>query len=237
MFHENLVESSPEKHKRSRWPMAAAFATQIVVAGALLILPLFSIGVIPLVQRIPLFTQLTAPPETEASPRAPGGGGGGTPDSHEVIILNTAGRSSFPCLCPSREKTDSGTPPEIPFGNGKPGWPFGAGDGPRDGSNVRLEEPQKRPRFSHLDEGMLVQKVLPIYPHMAIVTGVQGDVRLYAIIARDGSIVSLRFISGPPLLMAAAMDAVRQWKYRPYILNGEPVEVETYITVTFKRGN
>jgi periplasmic protein TonB len=60
-------------------------------------------------------------------------------------------------------------------------------------------------------------------------------VRLHAIIARDGTIQSLNVISGHPLLASAALDAVRQWRYRPYLLNGEAVEVETFITVNFRK--
>jgi len=66
---------------------------------------------------------------------------------------------------------------------------------------------------------------------------VQGEVTLHAIIARDGSIKSLSAIAGHPLLLQAAKEAVLQWQYRPYVLNGEPIEVETYIVVNFKKGS
>jgi protein TonB len=77
--------------------------------------------------------------------------------------------------------------------------------------------------------------VEPVYPHIAVLTGMQGQVKLHAIIARDGTIQSLSAVSGPPLLVRAALDAVGQWRYRPYILNGEAVEVETFITVNFRK--
>ena len=80
-----------------------------------------------------------------------------------------------------------------------------------------------------------MRKVVPVYPRFVLATGVQGDVKLHAIIGKDGSIQSLSVISGPPLLTGAAIDAVSQWKYRPYLLNDDPVEVETYITVSFTR--
>jgi len=69
---------------------------------------------------------------------------------------------------------------------------------------------------------------------MAGIIRAHGVVRLHAIIATDGTIQSLNVIEGPPLLAEAAKEAVRQWRYRPYILNGRPVEVETMITVNFK---
>jgi protein TonB len=81
----------------------------------------------------------------------------------------------------------------------------------------------------------LLKKVEPAYPRVAQLASVSGVVKLHAIIAKDGSIQSLSVISGHPLLAPAAVEAVRQWRYRPYRLNGEVVEVETFITVNFKR--
>jgi len=80
---------------------------------------------------------------------------------------------------------------------------------------------------------MLIHQVKPEYPPLAKVTRTQGVVLLDAVIDKEGSIQSLRVISGHPLLNQAALDAVKQWKYRPTLLNGEPVEVSTTITVTF----
>lgn len=79
--------------------------------------------------------------------------------------------------------------------------------------------------------GQLLRRVRPAYPD----TNVQGTVVLHAIIARDGTVQQLSVISGPAALQAAAVDAVRQWTYNPYLLNGEPVVVETTITVNFRR--
>ncbi|MGH9512944.1 MAG: energy transducer TonB [Terriglobales bacterium] len=82
-------------------------------------------------------------------------------------------------------------------------------------------------------QGLLIQGVKPVYPRLAQVMGVQGDVVLQAVIGKDGRIENLHAVSGNPLLVKAALDAVQQWRYRPYRLNGEPVEVETQITVRF----
>jgi protein TonB len=81
---------------------------------------------------------------------------------------------------------------------------------------------------------LLVREVKPVYPLPARRAGVQGEVILQAVIGKDGRIQNLRVISGNPLLVKAAWDAVIQWRYRPYLLDGEPVEVETQITVNFK---
>ncbi|HYL82648.1 MAG TPA: energy transducer TonB, partial [Candidatus Angelobacter sp.] len=79
----------------------------------------------------------------------------------------------------------------------------------------------------------LVNKVQPIYPPLARQTRISGTVRLHAIISKDGSIQSLEVVSGHPLLQQAALDAVRQWRYQPTLLNGDPVEVDTTIDVIF----
>jgi protein TonB len=82
-------------------------------------------------------------------------------------------------------------------------------------------------------EGNLIYKTQPVYPPMARAARIQGPVILRAIISRSGGIENLQVVSGHPMLVRAALEAVSQWRYRPYILNDEPVEVETQITVNF----
>ena len=82
-------------------------------------------------------------------------------------------------------------------------------------------------------EGNLIYRVQPAYPPLARSARIQGTVQLRAIISRTGTIENLQVMSGHPMLVGAAIDAVRQWRYRPYLLNGEPVEVETQVTVNF----
>jgi protein TonB len=80
---------------------------------------------------------------------------------------------------------------------------------------------------------MVVTRVQPIYPHIAIVNRVQGTVRLNALIAPNGTLQDLRVMSGPAMLADAAKLAVGQWKFRPYVLNGKPIEVQTEVIVNF----
>ena len=80
---------------------------------------------------------------------------------------------------------------------------------------------------------MLIHRVEPTYPALARQVRVEGHVELHAIIATDGTIQSLQVISGHPLLVQSALEAVRQWRYRATILDGQPVEVDTYITVVY----
>jgi protein TonB len=84
--------------------------------------------------------------------------------------------------------------------------------------------------------GMIVLKTQPVYPPIAKAARQSGTVVLQATISKTGSIENLHVVSGPAMLQQAAMDAVRQWRYRPYLLNGEPVEVETTVNVIFTLG-
>jgi protein TonB len=89
---------------------------------------------------------------------------------------------------------------------------------------------------SGVASSILIYKVLPIYPPIAKVAGVQGTVSLSATISKQGTIENLRVVSGPPMLQKAALDAVSAWRYRPFLLNGEPVAVETTVNVVFNLG-
>ena len=88
-------------------------------------------------------------------------------------------------------------------------------------------------KVSHWAEGNLIYRVQPLYPTIARQARVQGAVELRAIISKTGTIENLVVVRGHPMLSAAAIEAVKQWRYRPYLLNNEPIEVETEITVNF----
>jgi protein TonB len=88
-------------------------------------------------------------------------------------------------------------------------------------------------RISHLMDGYLIYRVQPEYPPLARQARVQGSVVLHALISRHGRIEKLQVVSGHPMLVQSAINAVSHWRYRPYVLNNEPVEVETQITVNF----
>jgi protein TonB len=93
--------------------------------------------------------------------------------------------------------------------------------------------PAQTVRLSRMREGDLIYKVKPEYPSLARSARIQGPVVLEAVISRRGTIENLRVLSGHPMLVRAAVEAVIQWRYRSYVLNNEPVEVETQITVNF----
>jgi TonB family protein len=105
---------------------------------------------------------------------------------------------------------------------------------------VRTPPPPVGPKRIRVSTGVmeprLINKAIPVYPAKALQKRVQGTVRLRAIVSTEGAVSQIEVISGPPLLIPAAVDAVRQWRYKPTLLNEVPVEVETYIDVQFSLG-
>jgi protein TonB len=97
----------------------------------------------------------------------------------------------------------------------------------------KVATPQRVRVSAGVSQGLLIHQVKPTYPALARQARIQGGVVLQAVIGKDGSIQNLRAVSGHPMLTPAAIDAVKQWRYKPYYLNGEPVEVDTQITVNF----
>jgi len=235
MFGDTLLESSSKGRKGKKWPMATAFAVEAIVGAVVVIVPLLSTGVIPVSARVPIYMPLK-PVTVETVDRVvkpprscDGCGPSGARSTAVVLVSNNQNRIY---LGPPVETTE------------KPELARQGSDGPdklpKDLIANGSDKTDVRPgptRFivSHLSEAQLVNRVEPVYPHVAAIAGIQGQVKLHAIIARNGSIQSLNAISGHPLLVRAALDAVGQWRYRPYYLNGEAVEVETFITVNFRK--
>ena len=105
------------------------------------------------------------------------------------------------------------------------------------GSPADNNPPSKAPKqlsvSADVMAGNLLTKVLPEYPAEAKKARIQGTVVLSALIGKDGNIQSLRVLSGPNQLQQSSLDAVRQWTYKPYLLNGDPIEVKTTVNVVF----
>ena len=97
----------------------------------------------------------------------------------------------------------------------------------------KVATPQRVRVSQGVSQGLLIHQVKPTYPPLARQARIQGAVVLQAVITKDGTIQGLKVVSGHPMLTPSAIDAVKQWRYKPYFLNGEPVEVETAITVNF----
>jgi len=237
MFGDTLLESSSKGRKSKKWPMATAFAVEAIVGAVVVVVPLLSTGVIPVSARPRIYTPLK-PVAVETVDRVRtdtthrSGPPTSAPRSNEVVLVS----NNPDAIHWGHNRKTTNDPTEV--------TPPGYGEGPAtlpkgllgDGSGKTDVRPgPTRFAVSHLSEAQLVNRVEPVYPHIAASAGIQGQVKLHAIIARDGSIQSLNAISGHPLLVRAALDAVGQWRYRPYYLNGEAVEVETFITVNFRK--
>lgn len=245
MFEDALFATNRRQTGQQRWAAMMSFAIQAGLVTVLVALPLFFTEALPLDLRnmvqIPLPPAGRPPEPPREQPRA----------QHTNSNLDQQGRIVAVRQIPkdvTRVDDKDVPPPRIGGDTGVIGVPTGSGD-PR--GNVlgsilsatnsyrpTLEPPKvtKPVPVSHIDEGLLVHRVNPTYPQLAMIARQQGTVVLHAIIGRDGTIQQLQAISGPPLLIKAAADAVGQWRYRPYILNGQPVEVDTTITVNFKLG-
>ena len=140
-------------------------------------------------------------------------------------------------------KEDEAPPPSTGVMGGVPGGVPGGSMGGVIGGIIgqttaapvvpKVATPQRVRVSQGVSEGLLVHQVRPSYPPLARAARIQGSVVLQAVIGKDGAIQNLRLISGHPMLAPAAIEAVKQWRYKPYFLNGEPVEVDTQITVNF----
>jgi len=236
MFRETLLESSPMARKNKRWPMAAALTVELMIAGILITVPLLSTGVLPVLARTPIYTPLKPVPIDQPVHTGTTSSSGNTSSiPRTTVVLLASNNLNQLHLGPPRQTTTDPADPNLGIGSPTnqlvnlierdgPGVRPGPGPGP--GTRVRV---------SVLSEARLLNRVEPVYPKFATLTGIRGEVKLHAIIARDGTIQSLNVTSGHPILAAAAVEAVKQWRYQPYILNGDPVEVDTFITVNFKR--
>ena len=222
---------------RRGWSTLASFALQSLALAGLLLLPLFYIQGLP---PLPMMAALVAPAPPPAPAPAP------PPHAYPTAASNMIGRGLMtPTSIPRTiaNINESAPPPELPSGPGIPGSTgFPGAVNPVLGSisvgtnPLPLSPPvasNRPPRVSHVMEGNLIHRVQPEYPQLARQARIQGAVVLRAVISAEGRIENLQVISGHPLLVPAAIDAVRQWRYRPYLLNDQPVEVETQITVNF----
>ena len=161
------------------------------------------------------------------------------PRTTEVVNNELRTPSKIPKIVKMIKEEDQPAPSAGVVGGvagGVPGGQLGGVIGSIVGSSApppKVATPQKLRVSQGVAEGNLVHRVEPQYPQMAKVAHIQGEVILAATISKSGVIENLHAISGHPILAQAAMDAVKQWKYKPYLLNGEAVEVETTVKVSF----
>jgi periplasmic protein TonB len=240
LFSDSLLDSSAGERKQRSTATTLSFVFECVIIGVLLVLPLMFTEALPTQQ---FLTFLIAPPPPPPPP---------PPAAAPVKVvrqtdLMNGGQLRTPTRIPQKVEIirEEEAPPPMNGGvvGGVPGGiPGGQLNGVIGGiisstptAIVPKLEPVKRIRISQgVTQGMVVHKVEPSYPKLALSARVTGVVQLKAVISRTGDIKELQVVSGHPILVPSAIEAVKQWRYRPYLLNGEPVEVETNITVTFQ---
>jgi protein TonB len=219
-------------HVSRRWTAAVSFTSQAALVAAALVIPLLTPQNLPeaLVRRRIFVPMSTEEPSVKPMP----GGHIGAISTITPLLVNRDAARPF-TYSRSQDGPDAGPPsfsilPEPSGGPGGIPGSIGNGIAPVIPHAVAVVN---HTRISAMMQGNLIKRVEPQYPAIAKQAGIQGSVIIRAIISREGNIERTELLSGHPLLSRAALEAVRQWKYRPYYLNNAPVEVETQITVNF----
>ena len=244
MFSDSLLDFGGTR-KRRAFATTTSFVFNCVAIGVMLIIPLLFTEDLPKAQ---LLTFLVAPPPPPPPP-PPAAAAPKVVRQLETDVLST-GALRTPSKIPTKVemiKEEVAPPPMAATGGVYGGVPGGIPGGQLGGviggivnsaANVAVPKfvpvvPQRVRISQGVTKGLLIHRVEPAYPTLARAARVQGDVVLSAIIDVNGQITNLQLVSGHPMLVPAAPEAVRQWRYKPYLLNGTPVEVETTITVIF----
>jgi protein TonB len=241
MFEDSLIESGGRLKTKRGLTTTISVIFQIGLLMVMILIPLIFTEALPKQQ---LMTFLVAPPPPPPPP-PPAAAPVKIVKQIQTDIVN--GQLRTPTKIPEKVqmiKEEEAPPPAMASTGVVGGVPGGVPGGSMGGvmgsilSSTPVAVPKvatpQRVRVSQgVSAGLLVRKVNPNYPPLARQARIQGQVLLQAEISKDGSIQNLRLISGHPMLAPAAIEAVKQWKYKPYLLNGEPVEVETQVQVNF----
>ena len=238
MFEDSLFDSCPALRRRKAWPKLVSFVIEVAAIGLFVLAQLIYTQGLPKQQIVDIL-RLPSPPAGRAPAQAVREQRA-TRDRRELDdkVLRE----------PSRIPLKTQMVPDEPGVGGRPNI-----DGLVEGSvsdavpNAVITEiaravpptvvkpatPQKLRVSSGVAAAMLVYQIKPVYPRLAMQARIQGTVVLQAVIGKDGTVLDLHVISGHLMLAPAAIEAVKQWKYRPYLLNNEPVEVDVQINVNF----
>ena len=236
MFEDSLVESGGKLKTKSKYWMILTFSLNAIFVAVLILIPLIYPEALP---KNSMSALLVAPPPPPPPPP--------TKVVPEKIVSELDQGLHAPTKIPKDIKMIKEEAPPPPSaggvagmggmsGTGAIGGIMGAiGNGPAPA--VKMAKPAGPQRVSGgVMTGMLISEQRPLYPPIAKAAHVSGTVVLAATISKQGTITNLRVVSGPAMLQQSALDAVRNWRYKPYLLNGEPVEVETTVNVVFNFG-
>jgi periplasmic protein TonB len=245
MFEQTFVDRGKT---RKTWTVMVSFIGQLVVIGVAILIPMIYFDALPKSQ---LTSFLVAPPPPPPPPPPPAAA---PPKVIKIIPRQfDAGRLMQPKAIPkdiAMIKEEELPPPSSGVVGGVPGGVPGGTPGgviggiissvptaaPPPPPPLKVEKPVTPQRIrvgGNVQQAKLVRQPKPVYPPLAKQARISGTVKLEAVIAKDGTIQNLKVIAGHPLLVPAAMEAVKQWVYAPTLLNGEPVEVVTQIDVNF----
>ena len=244
MFDDLVISSAHPSRTNKPWAVTLSAIIQACIVGVFILIPLLVTEALP---KQMLTTFLVAPPPPPPPP----------PPAVAVKIVKPVarliqqGKLTAPTVIPKKVNIikEQELPPDVgavgvvggvPGGmpGGSAGGVLGGIIGGTGGGPPPPPKPvQQRIRVGgNVQAAKLIRQPLPVYPQIAKTAHIQGTVVLHAIISKDGSVQEVQYISGPPLLMRSAMDAVKQWRYQPTTLNGEAVEVDTTISVVFTLG-
>jgi protein TonB len=240
MFEDSLIESGNKLKTKRLSTTVLSFFGQFALIGILILVPLIYTDALPKQQ---LMTFLVAPPPPPPPPPPPA--------AAPVKVVKIAsemvnGQLRTPTKIPQKVQMikEEEAPPDLGAGGVPGGVPGGIPGGSAGGviggiigstpvAVPKVATPQRVRVSSGVSTGLLIKKVQPNYPPLARQARIQGSVVLHAEISKEGTIVNLQLISGHAMLAPAAIEAVKQWRYKPYLLNGEPVAVETEVVVNF----
>ncbi len=242
MFDEMVISSPNPKKTNKRWTVFLSMLLQCAFLAILILIPLIYTEALP---KTMMATMLTAPPPPPPPPPPPAVAQ--VVHVKPQVHLMDAGKLVAPKVIPREVKIikedaepDMGA---VGMAGGVPGGVAGGSMGGVIGGvigGMGGAPPPPKPKLSgplkvggNVQAARIINKIQPLYPPLARQTRISGTVRLHAIIGKDGTIQSLEVLNGHPLLQQAALDAVRQWRYQPTLLNGEPVDVDTTIDVIF----
>jgi periplasmic protein TonB len=242
MFEDSLIESGGKLRTKRLSTTILSFLGQCCLLGLLILVPLIYTDALPKQQ---LMTFLVAPPPPPPPPPPPAAAPVKVVKQIQSDIIN--GQLRQPTKIPQKVqiiKEEETPPPMMGSGGvvggvpgGVPGGSMGGVIGGIIGSTSaavpKVATPQRVRVSLGVSQGLLIKKVTPNYPPLARQARIQGTVLLQAEISKEGTIQNLQLISGHPMLAPAAIEAVKQWRYKPYLLNGEPVAVETQVQVVF----
>ena len=238
MFEDSLIESGNKLKTKRLSTTILSFFGQFGLIGILILIPLIYTDALPKTQ---LMTFLIAPPPPPPPPPPPAAAVKVVKVQSEVIN----GQLRTPTKIPDKVQMikEEETPPDLGAGGVPGGVPGGIPGGSAGGviggilnsmaAIPKVATPQRVRVSSGVSTGLLIKKVTPNYPQLAKQARIQGAVVLQAEISKEGTIQNLQLISGHPMLAPAAIEAVKQWRYKPYLLNGDPVAVETTVVVNF----